>query len=84
MTGFERRAVVVAPGSMLPYVEADWHDALVVVDSGEIELECQDGTRRRFAGGDVLYLSGLPLRALHNSGAEPALLAAVSRASASR
>jgi hypothetical protein len=84
MTRFQVRAVAVPPGSTLPYVEGDWRDALVVVHYGEIELECVNGTRRRFADGDVLWLAGLPLRAVHNSGAEPALLAAVSRAIASR
>lgn len=84
MARFEVRAVPVPPGSALPYVDGDWRDALVVVACGEIELECVDGTRRRFATGEVLWLSGLPLHAVHNSGSGAALLAAVSRASASR
>jgi hypothetical protein len=84
MTRFAVRPVAVAPGSTLPYVEGEWRDALVVVEGGEIELESVNGRRLRFANGDVLWLSGLPLRALHNTGAEPVLLAAVSRASASR
>ncbi|MBA2533395.1 MAG: hypothetical protein H0V21_00120 [Rubrobacter sp.] len=53
--------------------------ALVVVERGEIELECERGTRRRFGRGSVLWVSGLPLRALRNSGRGPALLVAVSR-----
>ncbi|MGH2970359.1 MAG: hypothetical protein ACRDK0_15055, partial [Solirubrobacteraceae bacterium] len=76
---FDRREVAVAPGRARAYDEAEWSDALVVVERGEIELECMAGGRRRFACGDVLWLSGLPLRALHNLGREPALLVAVTR-----
>ena len=32
-----------------------------------------------FGRGDLLWLEGVPLRALHNPGAEPAVLVAVSR-----
>ena len=37
------------------------------------------GARGRFARGAVLSLSALPLRALRNAGAEPAVLVALSR-----
>jgi predicted dithiol-disulfide oxidoreductase (DUF899 family) len=77
--GFAFRTIAVAPGGRRAYDEAEWRDALVVVEHGEIELECLSGRRRRFARGDLLWLTGLPLRALHNSGTEPALLAAISR-----
>jgi hypothetical protein len=76
---FELRTFVVPPDGERPYDRADWHGALVVVERGEIELEWRDGPRRRFARGAVLWLSDLPLRALHNRGREPAMLAAVSR-----
>jgi hypothetical protein len=75
----EVREIGVAPASSRPYREAEWVDALVLVERGEIELECLSGGRRRFGRGDVLWLVGLPLRALHNRGPEPALLVAVSR-----
>jgi quercetin dioxygenase-like cupin family protein len=77
--GFEIRAVGVEPGGHRIYHGAEWSDAIVVVKGGEIELECLSGARRRFKRGDLLWLSGLPLRALHNPGSEPALLLAVSR-----
>jgi len=77
--GFEIRAVGVEPGGHRIYHGAEWSDAIVVVEGGEIELVCLGGTRRRFKRGDLLWLSGLPLRALHNPGSEPALLLAVSR-----
>jgi hypothetical protein len=76
---FELRTFVVAPGGERPYAGADWHDALVVVERGEIELEWRNGARRRFGRGAVLWLSDLPLRTLRNRAREPALLVAVSR-----
>jgi hypothetical protein len=77
--GFERREVAVAPGCERAYEEAEWRDALVLVERGEIELESLSGVCRSFRRGDVLWLVGLGLRALHNRGLEPALLFAVSR-----
>jgi quercetin dioxygenase-like cupin family protein len=76
---FRARVVTIAPGVRLPYVEADWVDALVVVESGEVEMEGREGARRRFATGDVLWLSGLGVLALCNRGDESAVLVAVSR-----
>jgi quercetin dioxygenase-like cupin family protein len=76
---FQMRTVSVAPGATQAYVEAEWVDSLVVVERGEIELECVDGERRTFTRGNSMWLVGLPLRALHNPGFEPAVLVAVSR-----
>jgi len=77
--GYERQVTVVAAGCSRAYHEAEWRDALVVVERGEIELECEGGGRRRFRSGAVLWLCGLPLHALHNRGQEPAVLVAVAR-----
>jgi len=77
--GFELELVSVEPGATRPYRDADWWDSLVVVEHGQIDLECVRGGRRRFVEGAVMWLSGLPLVALHNPGPEPVLLAAVSR-----
>jgi len=76
---FELRMVVVAPGRDRIYEEAEWLDAIVVVERGEIELQCLGGSRRCFRRGDVLWLSGLRLCALRNPGREPAVLVAVRR-----
>ena len=65
---------------MRVYDEAEWRDAIVVVERGEVDLECREGGHWRFRRGDALWLVGLPLRAIHNCGREPALLVAVSRA----
>jgi hypothetical protein len=59
--------------------DAVWRNALVVVERGEVELEFRRGSRLCFRRGDVLWLTGLPVRALCNPGQEPALLVAVSR-----
>jgi quercetin dioxygenase-like cupin family protein len=76
---FRLRVVAVAPGAERPYEPAEWKDAMVVVERGEIELETVRDGRRRYERGDVLWLTGLPLRALRNRGGEPAVLVAVTR-----
>jgi hypothetical protein len=63
----------------LAFDQADWRDAIVVVERGALELECRGGSRRRFVRGDLLWLDGLPLRALHNPGRAPAVLTVVAR-----
>jgi hypothetical protein len=73
------RIVAVAPGDERAYVESEWLDAIVWVERGEIELRGTGGSRRRFASGDLIWLDGVPLRALHNPGDEPAVLRAISR-----
>jgi quercetin dioxygenase-like cupin family protein len=77
--GFQIRRIVFPPGAERAYDEAEWKDAIVVVESGKLELECSGGSRRRVGRGDVLWLIGLPLRGLRNRGAVPAVLVAVSR-----
>jgi hypothetical protein len=76
---FRTTVVTLESGTTRAYDEAEWHDALVVVESGEVDLECGAGGRRRFRSGAVLCLTGLGLRALHSVGAEPAVLVAVAR-----
>jgi hypothetical protein len=76
---FEMRTVAIAPGESLAFVEAQWLDALVVLESGELEVECLQGGRRRFAPGAVMCLAGLDLRTLHSLGPEGVVLTAVSR-----
>ena len=76
---FERRVVKVAPGSERAFDRSEWLDAIVVVECGEIELVSLHDARAGFAAGDVLYLCGLPLRALRNRGREPVMLSVISR-----
>jgi hypothetical protein len=75
----ELRVVVVAPGHRLAFHPEGWPDALVVVEGGELGVEWLGGSRQHFICGDLLWLGGLPLRALHNPGCEPAVLTLVSR-----
>ena len=77
---FRHRTVRIEAGGSRPFDPAEWADTIVGVHGGTLELECHDGTRRRFDAGAILWLTGLPLRALHNPGPEPVVLVTVSRA----
>lgn len=79
MTEVERRIATLGPHTTRAFHDADWRDALVLVEQGAVELEGVSGARERFAAGDLLWLAGVPLRALHNPHAEPAVLVAISR-----
>jgi hypothetical protein len=74
-----RQVVTIEPGQALAFDEARWNDTLVVIDAGELEIECQLGGRRRFPRGAVLWLAGINARALHCVGDDPTVLVAVSR-----
>ncbi|WP_344916633.1 hypothetical protein [Streptosporangium oxazolinicum] len=73
------RKVVVEPGDSRVHDEDEWRGAIVLLERGRIELVCSDGDQRTFLRGDVLWLDGLPVRALRNPGPEPAVLIAISR-----
>jgi hypothetical protein len=83
-TQFQRQVVRFGSGESRPYHRSEWDDALVIVTEGEIELEGLSGRRWRFPRGAILWLTDLPLRALHNPGREAAELTAVSRPISSR
>jgi quercetin dioxygenase-like cupin family protein len=76
---FRTRTVTIRPGDTRPYDAQEWQDALVVVECGAVVVECLAGGRRSFGTGDVLWLTGMGVRALHNEGQESAVLVAVSR-----
>jgi hypothetical protein len=73
------RTVRVEPGGSLPYEESEWRDALVTVESGELELVMACGRSCFFQTGDLLWLQGLPLAHLRNRRDEPTVLLAASR-----
>jgi hypothetical protein len=50
-----------------------------MVERGTVEVECDGGSRRSFAAGDLLALECLPVRALRNRGPEEVWLLAVRR-----
>jgi hypothetical protein len=76
---FERRAIVVEPGCTLAYDEIEWQDALIVVESGEVEVESLSGASLRVERGTILWLADLPVKALRNSGKGSAVLTSVRR-----
>lgn len=76
---FRARTVTIAPGAIRAYDAAEWRDAIVVVECGAVAVECSAGGRRTFEAGDILWLTGIGVRALHNDGEESAVLVAVSR-----
>jgi FAD/FMN-containing dehydrogenase len=77
---FVRHVAEIAPGQARPIDEPWWDDALVLVEAGEVELECRGGGRATFVRGDVLFVVGLEARSLRNRGTSPAVVAAVGRA----
>jgi len=76
---FELLVITLAPGRERPFRAAEWRDAIVVVERGEIELESVRGSRARFERGDVMCLTGFSLRALRNRGPGTAVLTVVRR-----
>jgi hypothetical protein len=83
-SGFERRMVRIPAGCDRAYDESEWEDELVIVVCGAVELVGLSGRRWPFGRGAILWLQGLPLRALHNAGEETAVLMTVSRPMNSR
>jgi hypothetical protein len=79
---FELLVITLAPGRERPFEAAEWRDAIVVVERGEIELESHEGGRVRFERGAVMCLTGVPMRALHNRGSGTAVLSVVRRGAA--
>jgi hypothetical protein len=78
--GFSRRVFRVAPGLELSLGPDSLPDAIVVVEQGELELECRAGTCRRFAPGSMIPIARLPVAHLRSVGTGPLVLVAVSRA----
>lgn len=78
-TRFDLQRVTIASGCELRYERSDWADAVVLLEEGELELECRGGTCARFRSGAVLVFDALPLRTLRNTGRVPVLLIGVSR-----
>jgi hypothetical protein len=77
--GFRRRTLTLQPQDALDYLRADWLDTVVIVERGELELECGSGSRASFSEGAVLVLCGVGVRRLRNSGTTTLVLSALSR-----
>jgi hypothetical protein len=80
---FRKRVIELTPNDELPIDAGAWRDAIVFLETGEVELECSAGERRRFASGAVLCLIP-PVRVLRNSGDDTARLIAISRRTRTR
>jgi hypothetical protein len=76
---FERWQVVLPPRSQWPTSASEWDGAVVLVESGAVELGCDSGDRRTFMAGHVLALGWLNVTSLGNPGSEPVRLLAVRR-----
>jgi mannose-6-phosphate isomerase-like protein (cupin superfamily) len=79
--GFCRRVFRVAPGRELGMDATDLRGAIVLVEQGELELECRAGGQRRFGPGSMLAIARLPVARVRSVGRDPLVLVAVSRAS---
>lgn len=66
--GFERWRVELAVGQWRATDAAEWAGAMVLVEQGELQVECLAGGSRTFVEGDLLVLGWLPLRRLRNVG----------------
>lgn len=78
--GFEQRVLVLPPTQRELYRRADWNDALVILEQGDIVLEASDLTPLcRLRRGAVVSLAGLAVHSIRNPGREPAVLTAVWR-----
>jgi hypothetical protein len=76
--GFSRRVVRAAPGREVRLEHV--HGAIVVVEQGELELECRAGACRRFGRGAMVPIARLHLAHLRSVGSSPLVLIAVARA----
>jgi hypothetical protein len=79
--GFCRRVFRVVPGRELSVDANDLREAIVLVEQGELELECRAGGHRRFSHGSMLAIARLPVARIRSVGTGPLVLVAVSRAS---
>lgn len=82
--GFRVRLVILEPGDSLGYQHSDWTAALVVVEHGELAVECHSGAHAHFGEGEVLAFTALPVRRLHSVGAVALVLSTLSRAGRGR
>ena len=79
--GFAMSVYRAAPGRYLGLEPAPPRDSIVVVEQGELELECRAGACRRFGRGSMIPIARLPVAHLRSTGSLPLVLVAVARAS---
>ncbi len=82
--GFERWAMELPGRTTRPTTPDEWAGALVLIESGTLEVGCEAGGTRTFHAGDMLALGWLPLVELRNHGDEPVRIVSVRRREAAR
>jgi hypothetical protein len=63
---FQVRLIMLPPGSERPYRAEEWHDALIRVERGSVELHSMSGGRLRLSKGAILPLDRIALRTIRN------------------
>jgi hypothetical protein len=63
---FQVRLIMLPPCSERPYRAAEWHDALIRVERGSVELQSTSGRRLRLSKGAILPLDRVALRTIRN------------------
>ena len=76
--GFRLRTLTLLSRGAVNDRPADWAGALVIVERGELEVECRGGARARFGEEAILAFSGLTVRRLRNPGSGPLVLSTLS------
>lgn len=76
---FRLRTVILQPADAIDYQRAAWLDTLVVVERGELEIECHSGARARFREGAIVVFAGQAVLRLRNASSAPLVLSALSR-----
>jgi hypothetical protein len=77
--GFERWRCVLQPRSERPSDPAEWAGALVLIESGVVEVTCRAGGHRSFRAGDLIALGWLPIASLRNPSDEATRMIALRR-----
>lgn len=57
-------AVVLEAGESMPFRADDWRDAMVIVQSGSLEVRCSSGRTAAFGRGSVVCFQDVSLAAL--------------------
>jgi hypothetical protein len=76
--GFAARITSIPLGAELEVEPSEWINALVIVEAGEVELECNRGGREAFGPGSM-FCGWDGLRRVRNTGEDTVLLSVVSR-----
>ena len=76
---FGVRRITIPPGAERPSADDEWHDAIVILERGAIDVVDPRGDRRRFAPGDMLCLEWVECERIVNVGQIDAELVAIDR-----